>query len=133
MFIIALYHLIFGFIVAVGNNYIFLSVDDIVDKYQERNVQLYFEMVGWILLEVSVVLAEIYIIRNIIKWIMTNFHTHNPNRKLSENKQEKLKDLVKMEQSANIMIGYTVYLFNYKLNYKFAFLMESITNQEHEV
>lgn len=133
MFIIAMYHLIIGFGFAVLNNYLFLSVDDILNKYDTTPTKLYFEVIGWIILETTVLLAEIYIIRNTVKILMNTFHRYNPDRKLSNYKKEKLLFLVRAEQSGNIMIGYTVYLFNYKLNQKFAFLMQSITNSDQNV
>lgn len=133
MVIIAMYHLIFGFAFAVLNNYMFYSVETIREKYDKDNTTLYFEIIGWIILETIIVVAEIYLVRNIVKRIMATFHRITPNRKLSINKRNRLIELARNEESNNIMIGYTVYLFNVNLNEKYAFLMSSITKREHDV
>ena len=71
MLIIAFLNIIFGFVFAILNSYLFPSTASTIEKYENNdgsiNKLIYIEIIGWILAEICVIVLEIYLIRNIVK------------------------------------------------------------------
>lgn len=156
MFFIGMLHIILGFMVAVINTFIFPSMSQIQQDYTNPDGtyddKIYGVVVGWILLEVFVLVHEIYLIRNIVKLIgdlitrqvlsherysfnsrydYTNTHSKNSSKSsnkllASYNNNKSFRELIYSEYSNNIMLGYVVYLFSFGLNDRIYFLVQQV-------
>jgi hypothetical protein len=125
MLIIAFLNIIFGFIFALLNSYIFPSTSYIISKYTNEdgslNKLIYLEIIGYIIMEICIIVLEIYLIRNIVKGIggiISNSYSFT----------QELNYVFYKEYSNNIMLGYIIYLFSFELNERFSFLIMQINS-----
>lgn len=125
MLTIAFLNIIFGFVFAILNSYLFPSTASTIEKYEKEDGTIseliYIEIIGYIILEICIIVLEIYLIRNIVKYIGS----------MLSNSYIFTKDLSYVfykEYSSNIMIGYIIYLFSFELNERFSFLITQINS-----
>ena len=121
MLIIAFYYLIMGYLFATLNNAIFPTLDEILIKYENENDGI-GEVVGWCILELMLLIAEIYLIRNIGKRALI-YLTVFRNTSILGLDNSDLSELILKEMSDSIMLGYTLFLFNYGFNDKLSWLI----------
>lgn len=151
MFIIAILYVVLGLLFAAVNNLAFKDIETIKQnnrtekdknkahkhKYKYNTPLIILETIAWLLLEIAILLAEIYLIRNMVKIIGHYILEHKkimefvlPSKNKTLSKYLHFKNLLKSEYGNNIMLGYTIYLFNVRTNDKFLYLLHTLTGDK---
>jgi hypothetical protein len=139
MFITGILYIIFGLMFAAANNYMFKDISEIIEevkndkniKEEKRTFSIYYNVIWWLIIEIIILLIEIYAIRNFVKFIAKKTIDNKPFiKRLDIGSRKSLLEIFKDEYSSSIMLGYVVFLFNYQTNNKLSYLLNEITHDK---